>query len=585
MSEKERKVDPEESPEIEIKEEELSQEEMMELYLESMGDAEEGKVIKGSVVKVGAKEAIIDVGLKAEGIIPLSEFKDPQALKVGDEIDVFLEETEDDEGFAVLSKQKADFLRVWDTIKSAYDEKEPLEGVITRRVRGGMIVEVLAVDAFLPGSQIDLHPVKDMDKLVGTTHKFRIIKLNWKRRNIVVSRRAVLEIEREEARTKLLKELEVNQVREGIVKNITDFGAFIDLGGVDGLLHITDMSWGRVIHPSELVAIGDKINTKVIAIDLQKMRVSLGLKQLTEYPWEKIEEKHPVGSKVRGKVVSITDYGAFVELEKGVEGLVHISEMAWTRRIHHPSQVVAIGDVIDAVVLSIDKENERISLGLKQTMPDPWETLEEKYPVGNTISGRVRTLTNFGAFVEIEDGIDGLVHISDMSWTKRINHPSEVVKRSEKVEVVVLSIDRENRRISLGLKQTEEDPLESFSGSNEIGSEMKGKVAEFLEQGLIVELADDVRGFVPFSHLVRDNMNVPADKYAVDEELDLVLIEVNRESRRVVLSEKAFYQAKSVPTREMVGEGRPHPKKRKEKKRLRRRASEEEEVPYQEEPS
>lgn len=578
MAEKEREVLEPDIPEIEIEEEELSQEEMMKLYAESMCNLEEGRVVKGSVVKLGNKEAIIDVGLKSEGIVPLSEFKHPEEINVGDEVEVFLEETEDDEGFAVLSKQKADFLRVWDNIKAAYDNGTPVEGITSRRVRGGMIVDLLGVDAFLPGSQIDLHPVKDMDKLIGSAHRFKIIKLNWKRRNIVVSRRAILEEEREEARNQLLKELEVEQEREGVVKNITDFGAFVDLGGVDGLLHITDMSWGRVIHPSELVAIGDKIKTKVIGIDREKMRVSLGMKQLTPYPWENIEQKYPVGSKVRGKVVSITDYGAFVELEKGVEGLIHISEMAWTRRIHHPSQVVAIGDVLDAVVLSTDKENERISLGLKQTVPDPWETLEERYPVGSTLSGKVRTITNFGAFVEIEDGIDGLVHISDMSWTRRINHPSEVVKRGEKVDVVVLSIDQENRRISLGMKQTQEDPLEEFIKANEIGKEMKGKVAELLEQGLIVELEDEVRGFVPFSHLVRENMSVPADKYGVQEELSLVLIEVNTESRRVILSEKAFYQAQGAVIEEPEANGRSRVKKRKDRRKSRKRDREGEEA-------
>jgi small subunit ribosomal protein S1 len=439
-----------------------------------------------------------------------------------------------------------------------------------------MIVDLLGVDAFLPGSQIDLHPVKDMDKLVSSNFRFKIIKLNWKRRNIVVSRRTILEEEREEARAQLLKELEVGQVREGVVKNITDFGAFVDLGGVDGLLHITDMSWGRVIHPSELVAIGDKIKTKVIGIDHEKMRVSLGMKQLTEYPWENIEKKYPVGSKVRGKVVSITDYGAFVELEKGVEGLIHISEMAWTRRIHHPSQVVAIGDVLEAVVLTTDKENERISLGLKQTVPDPWETLEERYPVGTVLTGKVRTITNFGAFVEIEDGIDGLVHISDMSWTRRINHPSEVVKKGEKVDVVVLAIDKENRRISLGMKQAKKDPLEEFTEEHEIGKEMTGKIEELLEQGLIVELEGDVRGFVPFSHLVREGMSVPADKYGVGEELSLVLIEVNTDSRRVVLSEKAYYQPKGTTVEETPKETRPRLRKRRERKKPRKRGEEEE---------
>ncbi len=575
MTEKEREVSGLNLPEDEA-EEELSQEEMMELYAKSMGSLEEGKVVKGSVVKLGTKEAVIDVGLKSEGIVPLSEFKKPEDLKVGDEVEVFLEETEDDEGFAVLSKQKADFLRVWDHIKSAYDDGTPVEGIINRRVRGGMIVDLLGVDAFLPGSQIDLHPVKDMDRLVGSSHRFKIIKLNWKRRNIVVSRRTILEEEREEARAQLLKELEVGQVREGVVKNITDFGAFVDLGGVDGLLHITDMSWGRVIHPSELVAMGDRIKTKVIGIDHEKMRVSLGMKQLTEYPWENIEKKYPVGSKVRGKVVSITDYGAFVELEKGVEGLIHISEMAWTRRIHHPSQVVAIGDVLEAVVLTTDKENERISLGLKQTVPDPWETLEERYPTGTVLTGKVRTITNFGAFVEIEDGIDGLVHISDMSWTKRINHPSEVVKKGEKVDVVVLAIDKENRRISLGMKQAKKDPLEEFTDEHEIGKEMSGKVEELLEQGLIVELEGDVRGFVPFSHLVREGMSVPADKYAVGEELSLVLIEVSTDSRRVVLSEKAFYQPKGTTVEEAPKETRPRLRKRRDRKRTKKRGDEEE---------
>jgi small subunit ribosomal protein S1 len=575
MAEKEREISGLNLPEDE-EEEELSQEELMELYAKSMGSLEEGKVVKGSVVKLSTKEAVIDVGLKSEGIVPLSEFKRPEDLKVGDEVEVFLEETEDDEGFAVLSKQKADFLRVWDHIKSAYDNGTPVEGIISRRVRGGMIVDLLGVDAFLPGSQIDLHPVKDMDRLVGSNHRFKIIKLNWKRRNIVVSRRTILEEEREEARAQLLKELEVGQVREGVVKNITDFGAFVDLGGVDGLLHITDMSWGRVIHPSELVAMGDKIRTKVIGIDHEKMRVSLGMKQLTEYPWENIEKKYPVGSKVRGKVVSITDYGAFVELEKGVEGLIHISEMAWTRRIHHPSQVVAIGDVLEAVVLTTDKENERISLGLKQTVPDPWETLEERYPAGTVLTGKVRTITNFGAFVEIEDGIDGLVHISDMSWTRRINHPSEVVKKGEKVDVVVLAIDKENRRISLGMKQAKKDPLEEFTEEHEIGKEMTGKVEELLEQGLIVELDGDVRGFVPFSHLVREGMSVPADKYGVGEELSLVLIEVNTDSRRVVLSEKAYYQPKSVTVEETPKETRPRLRKRRERKKTKKRGDEEE---------
>jgi small subunit ribosomal protein S1 len=520
--------------------EELSEDEMMRLYEESMKNIEEGNIVSGKVVKLDDKEVVVDIGLKSEGIISIGEFKNAEDLKPGDSVDVFLEEAEDQDGFAVLSKQKADFLKVWDEIKESYDTQGAVEGIVSRRVKGGLIVNLFGVDAFLPGSQIDLRPVKDMERLIGETLRMRIIKLNWKRRNIVVSRRVILQEEREQKRRELLDSLEEDQVRKGVVKNITDFGAFVDLGGVDGLLHITDMSWGRVVHPSEMVAIGDEIEVKVIGVDREKERVSLGLKQLTPYPWDNIEEKYPVESRVRGKVVSITDYGAFVELEKGVEGLVHISEMSWTQHIRHPSQILAIGDMIEAVVLNVNKENERISLGIKQTCPDPWLTLDQRYPVGSTITGRVRTLTNFGAFIELEEGIDGLLHVSDMSWVRRVAHPSEIVKKGERVEVKILNIDMKQRRISLGLKQLVEDPLQSFMSDYPVGSSIEGVVKQILDQGVVVGLPMELEGFVPFSQLRREEGKKLPEQYHGDDVLCLKVIEINPRSRRIVLSEKAW---------------------------------------------
>ncbi|MGB2698221.1 MAG: 30S ribosomal protein S1, partial [Candidatus Zixiibacteriota bacterium] len=380
----------------ELEDKEYSEDEFekqLEMYETTLGEMKEGEIIKGKVMGVSKDDVIVDVGFKSEGIIPITEFPQPLNIKVGDEIEVFLEEIEDQDGQLILSKQKADFMRVWDKIKEAHDQGVLLQGKIIKRIKGGMVVDVLGVDAFLPGSQIALRQVPDFDALVGQSMRFKVLKLNKLRRNIVVSRRVVLEQEREKQKSKLLEEIESGQVREGLVKNITDFGVFIDLGGVDGLLHITDMSWGRISHPSELVAIGDKINVKILDFDQNTGRVSLGLKQLTPYPWEDIERKYPVGKRIRGKVVSITDYGAFVELERGVEGLIHISEMSWTRHIKHPSKVVAIGDIVDAVVLSVDKENEKISLGIKQIEPDPWESIEQRYPIGSKVVGKVRNLT------------------------------------------------------------------------------------------------------------------------------------------------------------------------------------------------
>ncbi len=512
--------------------------ELLGLYEETLGDLTEGQIVKGKILNVGEKDVLVDIGFKSEGIISLSEFSDPSEIGKGDEVEVYLERMENNDGLVVLSKQRADFLRVWNKIKDAYDEEQVVEGKLVRRIKGGVVVDLFGVDAFLPGSQVALRRVPNLDDLIGQVLEFRVIKLNKRRRNIVVSRRVVLEEERAVKRGKLIKELEKDQIRKGQVKNITDFGAFVDLGGIDGLLHITDMSWGRVSHPSEIVSIGDDIEVKVLEFDKERERISLGLKQLEKYPWENVAEKYPVNTKIRGRVVSITDYGAFVELEKGVEGLIHVSEMSWTRHVRHPAKILSINDVIDAVVLKVDQENEKISLGLKQVEPDPWLTLDEKYPVGSKFSGKVRNLTNFGAFVELEEGIDGLVHISDMSWTKRIRHPNEVVKKGDDVEVVVLNIDKEARRISLGLKQVQDDPWLELSERYTPGVSASGRISRVLDRGVVVDLADDLEGFVPISHLGWDNIATPGDLFQEGDDVPLKVISLDQQQRRIVLSLK-----------------------------------------------
>ena len=511
-------------------------EELLGMYEESIQDIQEGQIVTGHILRVDENVVVLDVGFKSEGAVPLDEFKPTDSLEVGAEVDVFLENLEDQEGRVVLSKKKADFFKVWDKIRIAYDNGTIVQGRLARKIKGGVIVDLFGVDAFLPGSQIALRRVPDIDALIGQTMEFKIIKLNKRRRNIVVSRRMILEQIREQKRGKLLEEIAVGQVRKGIVKNITDFGAFIDLGGADGLLHITDMSWGRVGHPSELVTIGDELEIKILDLDLQNNRISLGLKQLQPYPWENVSQKYPVGSRIQGKVVSITNYGAFVELEKGVEGLVHISEMSWTRHIKHPSKVVSIGDIIEAVVLNVNEEEEKISLGMKQIEEDPWDGLAEKYPPGTVIAGKVRNLTSFGAFVEIEEGIDGLVHISDMSWTRRIHHPSEVVRKGETVKVQVLNIDTENKRISLSIKDLQENPWQDLGQKYSVGVETEGKVVRLLDKGVVVDLGGDVEGFVPISQLGYRNLENPADKFREGDLLVLKVIESDPDSRRIVLS-------------------------------------------------
>ncbi|HEY3112102.1 MAG TPA: 30S ribosomal protein S1 [Gemmatimonadaceae bacterium] len=510
---------------------------MMEMYNGTMASIEEGEIVKSRVLDIRDNMVVLDIGFKSEGTIPLEEFKDLPDLKPGDEVEVLLEHLEDQEGSVVLSKKKADFMRVWERIRVAYENDEPVRGALIKKIKGGVVVDLMGVDAFLPGSQIALRRVPNVDELLGQTFDFKIIKLNKRRRNIVVSRRVILEQERAGKREKLMKELQKDQVRKGVVKNITDFGAFIDLGGVDGLLHITDMSYGRIQHPSEMVHIGQELEVKVLDIDWDRERISLGLKQLQSYPWKDVAEKYPVGTRVSGKVVSITNYGAFIELEPGIEGLVHISEMSWTRNVRHPSKLVSIGESIEAVVLKVDPNEEKISLGMKQTEQDPWMMLPEKYPVGTRLNGKVRNLTSFGAFVEIEPGIDGLIHISDMSWTKRVQHPSEVVKKGDSVDVVILNVDAENKRISLGLKQATEDPWLRIGETYPVGTELRGKVVRLMDKGVVVDIGNDIEGFVPVSQLnFGQPVNSPADIVYETMNLDLRVLEVDPIHRRIVLA-------------------------------------------------
>ena len=524
---------------------------MLALYEGTMSQIVEGEIVKSKVLRITENAVILDVGFKSEGSVPLEEFKDPQNLQVGDEVEVFLEHLEDQEGAVVLSKKKADFMRVWEKIRMAHESDQPVEGTLMKKIKGGVVVNLMGVDAFLPGSQIALRRVPNIDELLGQSYEFKIIKLNKRRRNIVVSRRVILENERAHKREYLMKELEVGQVRKGIVKNITDFGAFIDLGGVDGLLHITDMSYGRVSHPSELVTIGKEVEVKILDIDWQRERISLGMKQLQSYPWQNVAEKYPVGGRVQGKVVSITNYGAFIELEPGIEGLVHISEMSWTRNVRHPSKIVSIGETIEAVVLKVDESDEKISLGMKQTEQDPWMILPLKFPVGTRLTGKVRNLTSFGAFVEIEPGIDGLIHISDMSWTKRVQHPSEVVKKGDTVDVVILNIDSENKRISLGLKQATDDPWLTIGETLPVGTEMRAKVLRPVDKGIVLDLGNDIEGFAPVSQMGIGQEQNPEDAVVITQEVIAKVLEVDPIHHRVVVA-IIEYPADGIPAPEVV---------------------------------
>jgi small subunit ribosomal protein S1 len=504
-------------------------------YEETLTDIQEGQILQGTVIEVRDNEVLLNIGFKSEGVINLDEFGTTPVTE-GDTFDVFLEKLENQDGLVVLSKERADFLKVWDKIKVAHEAGDIVTGVVDRRIKGGLVVKLWGVDTFLPGSQVALRQVPNLEDMIGEEIQCRIIKKNKRRRNVVVSRRIVLEQERESKKRSLISELEKGQVRLGVVKNITDFGAFVDLGGIDGLLHITDLSWGRVNHPSEVVAIGQEIEVKVLDFEEERERISLGLKQLQNYPWDDVENKYPEESIVRGRVVSITNYGAFVELEKGIEGLIHISEMSWTRHIKHPSKVVSIGDEVDVMVLKIDKQNEKISLGLKQCESDPWLTLMERYPTGSIIEGKVRNLTDFGAFVEVEEGIDGLVHISDMSWTRRVRHPKEMLKRGDSVKVQILDIDTNKRRISLGIKQMYDNPWPTLADEYPVGHNLEGKVSRMLDHGVIVEMGEDLEGFVPLGHLAIPKLDKPQYYFREGEDLELKVIKMDVENRRIVLS-------------------------------------------------
>lgn len=535
----------------EIEEREYSEQEykeLSELYNQTFSNVQESQIVKGRVVAITEDNVAIDIGFKSEGLVSITEFPNIDELKPGDEIEVFLESVENKDGQLVLSRKRADFMRTWERVVKAYETGEILTGKISRRIKGGLVVDLMGLDAFLPGSQIDIRPVRDFDQFIGKTLEFKVAKINHPNENVVVSHKVLIEAEIQEQRNAILNSLEKGQVLEGTVKAITDFGVFIDLGGVDGLIHITDLSWGRINHPSEVLKLDQTINVVVLEFDEAKKRISLGLKQLQPHPWENIETKYPVGTKVTGKVVSLADYGAFIEVEKGIEGLIHISEMSWTQHIKHPSQVVSMGQLIDAIILSLDKENKKISLGMKQLEPDPWLSLLEKYPINSRHVGTVRNLTNFGVFVELEEGVDGLVHISDLSWTKKIRHPGEMVKKSEKLDVVILGIDVEQRRISLGHKQVKDNPWDSFGDVYKIGVETSGKIVRIIEKGVIVELPLGVDGFVPVSQLAMTQLKNISDSFHVGDELPLRILEFDKESKKIVLSAVEYLKQKEQKT-------------------------------------
>jgi small subunit ribosomal protein S1 len=518
--------------------------ELSKLYENTMSSISEGEIVKGRIVHIGEQYVAVDIGFKSEGAVPVGEFPNIKELKIGEEVEVFLESVENKDGQLILSRKRADFMRVWERVVKAFDTGEVLKGRCMRRTKGGIVVDLLGIDAFLPGSQIDVRPVRDFDAFIGKEMEFRVVKVNHPSENVVVSHKVLVEEELAGQRKTILESLEKGQILEGHVKAITDFGVFVDLGGVDGLVHITDLSWGRISHPSEVVKLDQTVNIVVLDFDQEKKRISLGMKQLLPHPWENIELKYPVTTKVAGKVVSLTDYGAFVEIEKGIEGLIHISEMSWTQHIKHPSQVVSMGQIVNAVILSLDKEGKKISLGMKQLEPDPWLTLLQKYPVSSKHTGIVRNLTNFGVFVELEEGVDGLVHISDLSWTKKIRHPGEVVKKGDKIEVVILGIDVDQRRISLGHKQIQDNPWQAFETTYKVGTPVDGKIVRIIEKGVIVELPLGVDGFVPLSQLSQTPVKNISESFHVDDGLPLQVIEFDKDNKKIVLSVIEFLRGK-----------------------------------------
>ncbi len=515
-------------------------ESMMDLYEESFKRFAEGEVVIGHIISIDKDHVLVDIGYKSEGQININEFMDDSGnikASIDDPVEVMVEWWDDENEVVVLSKEKATKVKVWEEIKKAHDADETVEGTITNRVKGGFSVDI-GVQAFLPGSQADLRPIRNLDDMVGNAYDFKILKYNRKRSNIVLSRRAILEKERESKRAATLASIEEGKVVDGVVKNITEYGVFVDLGGVDGLLHITDISWGRVKHPSELFSMGDQISVKVLNLDLEKERVSLGMKQLTEDPWLTAKDKYAVGSKVTGKIVSLTDYGAFVELEEGIEGLIHVSEMSWTRKVRHPSKIVSVAEIVEAVVLDIKPESRRISLGMKQVAPNPWDVISEKYAVGTTIEGKIKNITDFGLFVGIDEGIDGLVHISDISWTKRIKHPSEMYQKSDVIQAIVLEIDKDNERFSLGIKQLQADPWETVAERYGVGKEITGTITNVTDFGIFVELEEGIEGLVHVSEISKEKIKTPVGMFNISDVITARVMNINSEERRIGLSVK-----------------------------------------------
>jgi len=506
-----------------------------EKYLSTFSDISEREIIAGRVIGINEKEILIDIGFKSEGIINRDEFSSDELPDVGGKIDVYLERMEDESGKTVLSKEKADFLRRWIELRNIHETGEIITGKIIKRIKGGMVVDLKGVQAFLPGSQIDVRPVKDFDKYLNVEMELKVVKFNEMRKNVVVSHKAILEESLAEKRDEIFNTLEVGAIMEGRVKNITDFGVFIDLGGIDGLLHITDLSWGRINHPSEMISMDDTLTVKVIDFDNEKKRVSLGLKQLTPHPWETIETDFPQGQRVKGKVVSMTNYGAFIEIKSGIEGLIHVSEMSWTRHIKNPSELYSLGDEVEAIVLSIDADERKISLGAKQLTDDPWDKIEEKYNVGTIVKGKVINLTQFGAFVELEEGIDGLIHVSDFSWTKVVRHPREMIEKDQSTEVRILEVSRESRRISLGIKQLSDDPWPNIIEKFQTGSEHEGEVVKILDKGIILSLEDEIEGIIPFGRQSKKQRKEITQKYSVGQKISGSVLEVKPENKKIIL--------------------------------------------------
>jgi small subunit ribosomal protein S1 len=516
-------------------------EDFQTLYEGSLKTIEEGQILKGTVIEITPDHVTVDVGYKSEGHIPVQEFLKRSKkvdVKVGDRIDVFLEKKNSEEGLLILSKEKADKVTVWRDVSRSCREGEVMEGEIVSKVKGGLSVDLGGINAFLPGSQIDLKPVRNLDSLIGQRLRFKVIKFNRKRNNIVLSRRTLLEEERKQTREETLKNIKEGEIVEGIVKNLTDYGAFVDLGGVDGLLHITDIAWGRIGHPSERLSVGDRIKVKVLHFDREKEKVSLGLKQAMPDPWDLVPKKYPVGSRLKGKVVNTTDYGVFVELEEGVEGLVHISELTWSKKMKHPSKIVHMGDIVEVMVLDCDPGKRRISLGMKQTEPNPWALVEEKYPVGSKVVGRVKTITDFGIFIGFEEGVDGLVHVSEMSWTKKIKHPGELYKKGQEIEAVVLNIDPKNERFSLGIKQLTPDPWKEVSRRYRRGEVVTGKVTNVTDFGAFVELEEGIEGLVHVSEISREKIERPSDVLKVGDTVSAIVLHIDPHERKIGLSLK-----------------------------------------------